>query len=163
MLNAVFNNDLQESGIKMISAVSPRLWLVTQLSATWQGKSTVRLMTLPQTFKSLEWRRFFSWWATIIYDYLSYIISSIIYNNFLTLWTVGIKLEYCFPSWNTREHRVSMAVPRSSGHESSVLIMGWIIRDAKSVRSSDSLRRSRVSKAHLKPQQGTTVLTTYTY
>ena len=116
--------------------------------------------TLPRAFKGLEWERFFIKGATM-YEYLSYNMSSINDNNFLTLWTVGIKLEYCFPSWNTREHRVSMAVLRNSGHVSRVLIMGWIIRDAKSVRSSDSLRRSRVSKAHLKLQQGAAILTTY--
>ena len=67
-----------------------------------------------------------------------------------TLFTVGMKVEYCFPSWNTRELRVSMAVKRSSRQESRVLIIGWMILDAKSVRSRDSLRRSKVSRAHLK-------------
>ena len=70
-----------------------------------------------------------------------------------TLLTVGIKVEYCFPNWNTSEHSVSMAVLRSSGQESSVLIIGWMIREAKSVRSSDSLRRSRVSRAHLRKKK----------
>lgn len=84
------------------------------------------------------------------FEYFSYNMSLINDNNFVILWIVGIKLEYCFLSWNIREYRVFMVVFCSLGYVFRVLIMGWIICDVKFVRFSDLLRWLRVFKVYLK-------------
>lgn len=64
----------------------------------------------------------------------------------ITRFTMGIKMVNFWPSCRTNEQRVSMADPLSSGTESIVLAKGWMIREAKSVRSRESVSLSMVSK-----------------
>lgn len=70
----------------------------------------------------------------------------------ITRWTMGIKMVNFGPICITMAHRVSMAVLCSSGTESRVLTKGWMIREAKSVRSRVKVNLSTVSRAVLKKE-----------
>lgn len=65
---------------------------------------------------------------------------------------MGIKMVNFGPICITMAHRVSMAVLCSSGTESRVLTKGWMIREAKSVRSRVKVNLSTVSRAVLKKE-----------
>ena len=89
-----------------------------------------------QTFKILLTKVVYFWWE--------------IFWRVITLVTIGMKMENFWPSCMTNEQRTSMLVYWSSGTESMVLTNGWIILEAKSVKSKVSENLSIVSNAALK-------------
>ena len=89
-----------------------------------------------QTFKILLTKVVYFWWE--------------IFWRVITLVTMGMKMENFWPSCVTNEQRTSMLVYWSSGTESMVLTNGWIILEAKSVKSKVSENLSIVSNAALK-------------
>lgn len=106
----------------------------------------------------------FSWWPYVGQWYRPYSkipTLRILLMSMLYLWCcilcfvvilliMGIKMRNFCPSCMIMAHRVSIAVCWSSGVMSRVRDKGWMIRDAKSVRSKLSARRSMVSKETLK-------------